>query len=82
MKQRVKTDKIGSACPAYMLKTDILPGVYIPTRNSMENKLLLQSRISLARVKTQIKNKIHVIIDRNKDYYIDLENLTDIFDKT
>lgn len=48
----------------------------------MENKLLLRSRISLVRIRTQIKNKIHAIIDRNKDCYNGLENLTDIFGKT
>lgn len=42
-----------------MLKADMLPSVYIPKRTSMENKLLLRSRISLVRVRTQIKNKIH-----------------------
>ena len=79
---RIKTDKIDSKVLAYMLKADMLPRVYIPTRISMENKLLLRSRISLVRVRTQIKNKIHAIIDRNKDSYSGLENLSDIFGKT
>ncbi|MBC7334367.1 MAG: transposase [Actinobacteria bacterium] len=56
---KVKTDKIDSKVLAYMLKADMLPSVYIPKRTSMENKLLLRSRISLVRVRTQIKNKIH-----------------------
>jgi transposase len=47
----------------------------------MENKILLRSRISLVRIRTQIKNKIHVIIDRNRDFYQALENLTDVFGK-
>jgi len=65
-----------------MLKADMLPAVYIPSRLSMENKLLLRSRISLVRIRTQIKNKIHAIIDRNRDCYLGLENLTDTFGKT
>jgi transposase len=79
---RIKTDKIDSKVLAYMLKADMLPAVYIPTRLSMENKLLLRSRISLVRLRTAIKNKIHAIIDRNRDSYSGLENLTDIFGKT
>ena len=79
---KVKTDKIDSKVLAYMLKADMLPRVYVPTRISMENKLLLRSRISLVRVRTQIKNKIHAIIDRNKDSYSGLENISDIFGKT
>lgn len=60
----------------------MLPEAYIPSKNSMENKILLRSRISLVKIRTQIKNKIHTIVDRNKDCYQGLENLTDIFGKT
>ena len=79
---RIKTDKIDSEALAYMLKAEMLPGVYIPTRISMENKLLLRSRISLVRLRTSIKNKIHAIIDRNRDSYIGIETKSDIFSKT
>ena len=42
----------------------------------------IRSRISLVRIRTQIKNKIHAIVDRNRDSYCGLENITDIFGKT
>jgi transposase len=45
----------------------------------MEQKLLLRPRVSLVRVRTRIKNKIHAIVDRNRDSYSGLENITDIF---
>ena len=79
---RVKTDKIDSEALAYMLKADMLPKVYIPTKPAMENKMLLRSRISLVRIRTAIKNKIHAIVDKNRDSYPGLENLSDIFGKT
>ena len=79
---KIKTDKIDSAALAYMLKADMLPAAYVPSRDTMENKLLLRSRISLVRIRTQIKNKIHAIVDRNTDSYLSLENMTDIFTKT
>jgi transposase len=79
---RIKTDKIDSEALAYMLKADMLPKVYIPTKISMENKLLLRSRISLVVLRTSIKNKVHAIIDRNRDSYKGLEKKTDIFCKT
>lgn len=79
---KIKTDKIDSKVLACMLRANMLPKVYIPTKTSMENKLLLRSRISLVRIRTGIKNKIHTIIDRNRDNYSNLENLTDIFGKT
>jgi len=79
---KIKTDKIDSAVLAYMLKADMLPAAYVPSKATMENKLLLRSRISLVRIRTQIKNKIHAIVDRNTDSYLGLENMTDIFTKT
>ena len=79
---KIKTDKIDSAALAYMLKADMLPAAYVPSKDTMENKLLLRSRISLVRIRTQIKNKIHAIVDRNTDSYSCLENMTDIFTKT
>ena len=79
---KIKTDKIDSSVLAYMLKADMLPAAYVPSRATMENKLLLRARISLVRIRTQIKNKIHAIVDRNTDSYFGLENMTDIFTKT
>ena len=80
---KIKTDKIDSRVLAYMLKADMLPACYVPSKDAMENKILLRSRISLVRIRTQIKNKIHAIIDRNRDSYNGLlDNLTDIFGKT
>jgi len=79
---RIKTDKIDSEALAYMLKADMLPKIYIPTKISMENKLLLRSRISLVVLRTSIKNKVHAIIDRNRDNYRGLESKTDIFCKS
>ena len=76
---KIKTDKIDSKALAYMLRADMLPRAYVPNKVSMENKILLRNRISLVRIRTQIKNKIHVIIDRNRDCYLALENLTDVF---
>jgi len=76
---RIKTDKIDSEALAYMLKSEMLPKIYIPTKISMENKLLLRSRISLVVLRTSIKNKVHAIIDRNRDSYKGLESKTDIF---
>jgi transposase len=79
---KIKTDKIDSRALAYMLKADMLPAAYVPKKETMEDKMLLRSRISLVRIRTQIKNKIHAVIDRNRDSYSGLGNLSDIFGKT
>jgi len=79
---KIKTDKIDSKVLAYMLKADMLPKAYVPSRDAMEDKVLLRARISLVRIRTQIKNKIHAIVARNRDSYCGLENLADIFVRT
>lgn len=47
----------------------------------MENKLFLRSRISLVRLRTSFKNKIHAIIDRDRDSYSSLENITKVINE-
>jgi len=79
---KIKTDKIDSKVLAYMLRAGMLPAAYVRSRGTMENKMLLRGRISLVRIRPQIKNKIHTMVDRNRDSYAGLENLTDIFGKT
>jgi len=79
---KIKTDKIDSSVLAHMLKADMLPAAYVPSRDTMENKMLLRARISLVRIRTQVKNKIHAIVARNRDSYCGLENLADIFGRT
>lgn len=79
---RIKTDKIDSKVLAYMLKADMLPAAYVPPKDTMEDKILLRARISLVRLRTQVKNKIHAIVARNRDSYCGLENLADISGRT
>ena len=43
---KIKTDKIDSAALAYMLKADMLPAAYVPSKDTMEDKMLLRARIS------------------------------------
>ena len=60
----------------------MLPAAYVPSKDTMEDKMLLRARISLVRIRTQIKNKIHAIVARNRDSYFGLENIVDIFGRT
>jgi len=41
---KIKTDKIDSGVLAYMLKADMLPRAYVPSRDTMENKMLLKGQ--------------------------------------
>ncbi len=74
---RIKTDKIDSRTLAQLLRTDFIPRSYIPPREIRELRELLRYRLSLVRIQTQVKNKIHAILIKNG-----LEHpFTDLFGK-
>jgi transposase len=62
---KVKNDKVDSKMLAHLLRTDLLPKAYIPTRETRDLRELLRYRASLVRFRTQIKNKIHAILSKN-----------------
>ena len=62
---RVKTDKIDSKTLAHLLRADLLPRSYIPTREIRDLRELLRYRFSLVKIRTQLKNKIHAILSKN-----------------
>ena len=74
---KIKTDKRDSETLAYLLKADLIPGIYIPPKETRELKYVLRERASISREITRTKNKIHNLLTRNKVY---LEQ-SDIFGK-
>jgi transposase len=72
---RIKTDKIDAKILAHLLRTDLLPEAYIPSKKIRNLKELLRLRASLVRLQTQIKNKIHSVLHKNAIRH----QFTDIF---
>ena len=62
---RVKTDKIDSRILAHLLRANLLPEAYIPSRETRDLRELLRYRASLVKLRTQLKNKIHSILSKN-----------------
>jgi len=62
---RIKTDKIDSKILAHLLRADLLPESYIPSREIRDLREFLRYRASLVRFRTQLKNKIHAILSKN-----------------
>ena len=61
---RIKTDKIDSQCLALLLRADLVPTAYIPPQAIRDLRDLLRHRAGLVRVRTQLKNKVHVVLSR------------------
>jgi transposase len=62
---RIKTDKIDSTILAHLLRADLLPTSYIPSRQIRDIREILRYRASLVSLRTSIKNKVHAILSKN-----------------
>jgi transposase len=61
---KIKTDKIDSRILAELLAYDLLPEAYLPKDSVRQQRALLRYRQSIARMRTQTKNRIHFLLDR------------------
>jgi transposase len=59
---KVKTDKVDSAILAQLLRGELIPPAYIPSRPIRDLRELLRYRAALVRVQTGIKNRVHAIL--------------------
>lgn len=79
---RIKTDHIDAKVLADLLRTNFLPLSYIPGKQTREVKSYLRYRAALTALSTQIKNKIHALLDQH--IFLEketLSQLSDIFGK-
>jgi transposase len=61
---RIKTDKIDARVLADLLRTNLLPAAYIPTRATRDLRDLVRHRAHLTWQRTQLKNRVHAILAR------------------
>jgi transposase len=74
---RIKTDKIDAKTLAYLLRGDLVAESYVPTRKNRERRALIRHRASLMRMRVEIKNRIHMLLDKHDLTY----PYTDLFGK-
>ena len=76
---QVKTDRVDARVLAHLLRLDWVPGAYIPPRETREKRNLLRQRIFLVRRRTMVKNRIHVLLDRNHVPEEEWPQVSDLF---
>jgi transposase len=76
---KIKTDSIDASTLAHLLRTDLIPKIYIPNKKIRAQKNLLRHRLWLVKQVTRTKNRIHNILDRN---YIKITAITTVFRPT
>ena len=71
---RLKNDKVDAAILAQLLRADLLPEAWIAPPRVRQLRALLRHRISLVRLGTQLRNRIHAVAadhgyDRSASYW-------------
>jgi len=75
---KVKTDKIDAQVLAQMLRTNWIPAVHIPGKETRSFREMVRQRVFLVRMRTRVKNRIHVLLDRQ---HIPAPAVSDLFGK-
>src|SRR4030095_14091947 len=76
---RIKTDRIDSRILAHLLRCDLLPRAYVRPREQRMSQQLLRHRLFVVRVRTMVKNRIHVLVDRQVDLRATAAEFSDLF---
>jgi transposase len=74
---RIKTDKIDARTLAHLLRTNLVAASYVPNKETRARRSLLRHRANLVKTRTEIKNRIHNLLDK---YDLNSE-FSDIFGK-
>jgi transposase len=74
---RIKTDKLDAKTLATLLRGDLVAESYVPTRKNRERRALIRHRASLMKMRTEVKNRIHALLDKHDLTY----QYTDLFGK-
>jgi transposase len=64
---KIKTDKIDSKILAHLLRADLIPEAYAPSKETRKAKDILRQRMFFVRTRTKIKNRIFMILDRHPE---------------
>jgi transposase len=75
---RIKSDKVDARILAHLLRTDLIPECYVPPREMREIRSLVRHRLSIVKLRTMVKNKVHALVDRNGSKH----EFSDLFGKS
>lgn len=62
---KIKTDKIDSEMLAHLLRADLIPQAYAPSKEVRAVKRVLRQRMFLVRVQTMVKNRVRALLSQH-----------------
>jgi transposase len=74
---QIKTDALDAKALATLLRGDLIARAYVPTRRTRQRKEVLRQRLYWARLRTRIRNRIHALIDRQRE--LSMPQCSDLF---
>lgn len=73
---RIKTDKIDSETLAHLLRADLIPAAYAPSKDVRAIKRVLRQRLFFVRVQTMVKNRIWALLSQHA---VELPEVSDLY---
>jgi transposase len=64
---RIKTDRIDSKILAHLLRTNLIPEAYVPSKPTRQAKHILRQRMFFIRLRTMTKNRILMLLERHPE---------------
>src|ERR1700730_1361282 len=75
---RIKTDTIDSQPLAHLLRADLIPEAYAPSKETRAVKRVLRQRMFFVRLQTMLKNRIRALLSQHA---VVLSDVTDLYGK-
>ena len=75
---RIKTDKIDARMLAHLLRANLVAESYVPDKQTRARRALLRHRASIVKTRTEIKNRVHNLLDK---YDLKTPACSDLFGK-
>lgn len=76
---QVKTDKLDARALANLLRGDLIPRLHVPSPQNRKRKDVLRQRVFWIRQRTMIRNRVHILIDRQRG--LSVPQVRDLFGK-
>lgn len=73
---QIKTDKLDARALALLLRGGFIARAYVPRPTTRRRKDLLRQRLYWARLRTRLRNRVHVLVDRHE---VALPQCSDLF---
>jgi transposase len=74
---QIKTDALDAHALATLLRGDLIARAHVPAKPTRQRKEVLRQRLYWARLRTRVRNRIHALIDRQRE--LSMPQCSDLF---